>query len=244
MVFVNDDWSTAETAVPFRLAENGNRRFLASHEVLICKTCRYAVQPGALARHLKERISHQAYRGRRRPYAAYVDGLILRRPEDVVPLRADQLFPVPHLPVEQGLQCVSTKRMECHWPQKHGRKGRQSHDWRPALLQTFFRGNMLRYFTNDSEAATMGGVRVAMSRAREAFSLDDLDNPPSAALFLLDMPRLACDRPFLLHSMLAMHGSAQGSGRAVEAQDVHAPGLDAPGDGHASVPPRCRPSDP
>jgi hypothetical protein len=59
--------------------------------------------------------------------------------------------------VHDGLQCiqegcmhlcVSTKRMKGHWLSVHGRSGQIGFDWHPVALQTFFRGNLLRYFTN------------------------------------------------------------------------------------------------
>jgi hypothetical protein len=65
-------------------------------------------------------------------------------------------FPVPLLPVERGLQCksedcaylcVTKKRMEHHWRSVHGRQGLAACDWQTAPLQTFFKGNLLRYFT-------------------------------------------------------------------------------------------------
>ncbi|KFA69380.1 hypothetical protein S40285_08568 [Stachybotrys chlorohalonatus IBT 40285] len=128
--------------------------YSAAHEVLICTSCHYAIQPDAITRHLKE--IHHILRSARKPYVAYAGQWKLRSAEDVVPPRPDQ-FPVPWLPVEQGwiclasecsYMCVSTKRMQNHWPASHGRKGSPDHDWMATPLQTFFRGNMLRYFTN------------------------------------------------------------------------------------------------
>jgi hypothetical protein len=65
-------------------------------------------------------------------------------------------FPVPLLPVQRGLQCksedcaylrVAEKRMKHHWLSVHGRQGLASCDWQMVPLQTFFKGNLLRYFT-------------------------------------------------------------------------------------------------
>ncbi|KAH8691981.1 hypothetical protein BGW36DRAFT_303266 [Talaromyces proteolyticus] len=123
------------------------------HEVLICTSCHYAVQPAAISRHLKE--IHRIYRGFRRPFIAYASRFSLKRPESVSPPRAPD-FPVPLLSVEQGWQCeaprcgylcVSLKRMQSHWPAQHSRKGDPSRDWTAVPLQSFFRGNFLRYFT-------------------------------------------------------------------------------------------------
>ncbi|KAJ5578068.1 uncharacterized protein N7459_007032 [Penicillium hispanicum] len=85
----------------------------------------------------------------------YASNLKLKKPAEVSDPR-DEDFPVPYLPLEQGWRCeaprcrhlcVSTKRMETHWSAVHGCKGNPSRDWSPAPLQTFFRGNMLHYFT-------------------------------------------------------------------------------------------------
>lgn len=125
--------------------------------VLICTTCQYAIQPGAIRRHLKD--IHHLHHEERRPYIIYTKELKLKRPEDVLsPLPGD--FPVPQLPVEKGWQCLapgcdylcaSNKRMENHWPSIHAKKGIPEIDWHFALLQTFFRGRMLRYFTGQKQ---------------------------------------------------------------------------------------------
>ncbi|KAJ5391520.1 fungal specific transcription factor domain-containing protein [Penicillium cosmopolitanum] len=125
--------------------------------VLICITCHYAIQPGAIRRHLKD--IHHLHHEKRRPYVAYTKELKLKRPEEVQsPLPDD--FPIPQLPVEKGWRCLapgcnylcaSNKRMENHWPAVHARKGNPETDWHFTLLQTFFRGRMLRYFTGQNQ---------------------------------------------------------------------------------------------
>lgn len=132
--------------------------YLEAHQVLICTSCRYAVQPTAIIRHLKD--IHHLSSDKRRSLVRYKDTLRLKDPEEVHP-PFPQDFPVPYLPVEKGWQCqstgcdylcVSTKRMETHWPAEHGRKGKPSLDWSSTLVQTFFRGNMLKYFSKDSRS--------------------------------------------------------------------------------------------
>lgn len=127
--------------------------YLPSYRVLICRPCRYAVQPAAVSRHLKE--IHHILRKTRQPFAAYVSGLDLAEPADVAYPSEDD-FPVDHLPVEKGWRCeapgcdylcVSNKRMEMHWSAVHRCKGVAATDWSAVQLQTFFRGNMLRYFS-------------------------------------------------------------------------------------------------
>lgn len=132
--------------------------YLEAHQVLICISCRYAVQPTAIIRHLKD--IHHLSSNKRRQLVKYKDTLRLKNPEDVHP-PFPQDFPVPYLPIEKGWQCqfagcdylcVSKKRMETHWPAEHGRKGVSTRDWSSTSVQTFFRGNMLKYFSKDSRS--------------------------------------------------------------------------------------------
>lgn len=128
--------------------------YLPSYRVVVCSACKYAVQPNAIPRHLKD--IHHIHRSRRRPFTHYISQLDLVQPEVI--LESEVLeFPVPGLPVHDGLQCESDgcfhlcgseKRMKTHWYSVHGRPGRAFMDWRPVPLQTFFRGKQLRYFTN------------------------------------------------------------------------------------------------
>ena len=55
-----------------------------------------------------------------------------------------------------GHLCMSVKRMRTHWLDVHGRSGLALLDWQPAKLQTFFRGNLLRYFTAPKSRPTEG----------------------------------------------------------------------------------------
>ncbi|KFY18830.1 hypothetical protein V493_08315 [Pseudogymnoascus sp. VKM F-4281 (FW-2241)] len=129
-------------------------QYLPAYKVVICTTCRYAIQPNAIARHLKE--LHKFHSGRRRPFMQYISKLDLDLPDKVREIGNTE-FPVPLLPVQDGLQClhegcmhlcVSTKRMKGHWLSAHGRSGQSDIDWHGVPLQTFFRGNLLRYFTS------------------------------------------------------------------------------------------------
>jgi Orsellinic acid/F9775 biosynthesis cluster protein D len=128
-------------------------QYLPLYKVVICATCKYAIQPQAIARHLKE--IHHIHRGHRRPFMQYISALSLSAPQDILKCKIRE-FPVPLLPVQDGLVCegegcghlcVSTKRMRTHWLELHGRSGQVFLDWQPVKIQTFFRGNLLRYFT-------------------------------------------------------------------------------------------------
>jgi hypothetical protein len=126
--------------------------YLSTHRVLICKECRYAIQPSAISRHLKE--LHRIYRSDRQEFMEYAQSLDLVDPGDIF-LPEPHEAPVPFLPTESGLACgtagcghlcVTVKRMKRHWAIVHGDVAADAAQWRQVDLQTFFRGNQLRYF--------------------------------------------------------------------------------------------------
>ncbi|KAH8597516.1 hypothetical protein B0O99DRAFT_592669 [Bisporella sp. PMI_857] len=127
-------------------------KYLSTHRVLICKECRYAIQPSAISRHLKE--LHRIYRSDRQEFMEYAQSLDLADPGDVV-LPKPHEAPVPFLPTQSGFACaargcghlcVTVKRMKGHWAKVHKDEISGGAQWRPVDLQTFFRGNQLRYF--------------------------------------------------------------------------------------------------
>lgn len=131
-------------------------RYQTEYGVIICTECGYAIQPNAISRHLKD--IHRLYRSKRRPYTTYASQFRPKNAEDVISSKVHN-FPVPFLPVLDGLRClspgcahlcVSTKRMQNHWLSVHHRHGCQSIDWCSSPLQTFFRGNLVHYFTDSS----------------------------------------------------------------------------------------------
>ena len=128
-------------------------RYLPAHQVLICLQCQYAIQPGAISRHLKE--IHLLQHAQRQLFLEYASQFELAQPNEVR-LPDDTQFPVPFLPVQNGLACrfngcrhlcATTKRMKHHWTSVHGSTMREDFDCRAVPIQTFFRGNALRYFT-------------------------------------------------------------------------------------------------
>ncbi|KAE9373760.1 hypothetical protein N431DRAFT_338800 [Stipitochalara longipes BDJ] len=134
-------------------------QYLPAHKVLICKECRYAIQPSAISRHLKD--LHHIYRSDRQQLIEYTKGLQLAQPGDVV-LPPPNEAPVPFLPTESGLACardgcthlcVTVKRMKSHWATAHKDiVGSGSSQWRTVTLQTFFKGNQLKYFVVSPQA--------------------------------------------------------------------------------------------
>ncbi|KAJ5382397.1 transcriptional regulator family: Fungal Specific TF [Penicillium concentricum] len=100
---------------------------------IICLRCSYAIQPGAVPRHLKE--IHHLHHSSRRAFVDYASGFELSQPKNLV-LPDENQFPVPLLPVQNGLACSFAGCAHL------------SHEAALDVLQTFFRGNAFRYFTN------------------------------------------------------------------------------------------------
>lgn len=143
---------------------------LEDYGVAVCKKCRFAIQPSALPSHL---LRHQIYRNERRDLLDRLSKLKLPKPENVS-LPDSNSEPLLNLPVHSGYKCehlgcdhacVSSKRMSQHWSEQHdvghhikfvvdgeiSLLQSQEHDSRnvksrSAYLQTFFRGNKIRYF--------------------------------------------------------------------------------------------------
>ncbi|CAH0052441.1 unnamed protein product [Clonostachys solani] len=201
------------------------------YQVVVCQQCKYALRGTAIDRHLKE--VHKILRSSRHPYMAYVSKFPLLEPEEVITKPMND-FPVPFLPVFDGLKCldsscsylcISTKRMQKHWLSEHGRHGYDNKDWQPALLQTFFRGNSLRYFTGPSKEPTCGGNQVVTSYGSPQMiqTLNDGHLTPSKDellqhfqtstsntivrgeedLWRHTLPQLAASHQFLMHAILA-----------------------------------------
>jgi hypothetical protein len=128
-------------------------QYLAPYRVVVCTACRYAIQPKAIARHLKE--IHRIKSSDRQAFLQHVGRYQLAEHRLVMQYIPAE-FPVPLLPVRSGLQCRSEdcaylcateKRMKHHWLSVHRRQGLAACDWQTAPIQTFFKGNLLRYFT-------------------------------------------------------------------------------------------------
>lgn len=148
-------------------------QYLASYRAVVCTSCKYAIQPSAITGHLND--IHRIHHTRRRPFMQYVSRLDLAPPEVV--LKTEILeFPVPVLPVQDGWKCespgcfhlcASEKRMKTHWYSEHCRPGRPFVDWHSVPLQTFFRGNLLRYFTTSDLSSTGHYCHLSRNLVRE-----------------------------------------------------------------------------
>lgn len=69
--------------------------YLPTYRVLICKECRYAIQPSAISRHLKD--IHHIYRTDRQAIMEYALKLDLADPGNVIPPEPHEA-PVPFIP--------------------------------------------------------------------------------------------------------------------------------------------------
>ena len=149
--------------------------------VLVCLKCRYAVQKSALDSHL---LRHKIYREERRRLVTSVSNLNILEPEEVsVPAPSSPAL--AYITKFSGLKCavpqcghltVSTKRMKLHWKQAHGSVESPTPDndlARNVILQTFFRGNKVKYFEVESPQAADTGI----PRSHDATRLDHSSTP-------------------------------------------------------------------
>lgn len=167
--------STSPTPPPEELLQ-----YLSHYRVVVCTTCKYAIQPKAIARHLKE--IHRIKLSDRQPFMQYVEKFELAEHELVMQYIPGE-FPVPLLPVQSGLQCRSEdctylckteKRMKHHWLSVHGRHGVASYNWQTVPLQTFFKGNLLRYFTGTpSGKSTETSTRFARQNTSDEWTVSN-----------------------------------------------------------------------
>lgn len=165
-------------------------KHLPDYGVVVCRACQFAVQPQALPSHL---LRHQIYRNERRTLLNRLSKLGLRDPDDV-PTPDPNGPPLSTLPLHRGYvclapscthSCVSQKRMFQHWSEAHGEHDSKNVKARPAALQTFFRGNKIRYFevngafqttTPESQASSSAGDESTPAGFRQ------LASPPPPSL--------------------------------------------------------------
>lgn len=165
-------------------------KYLPEYCIVICKSCRFAVQPSALSSHL---LRHRMYRVKRRKLLDRVAELRLLEPEDVA-LPLSKVPPFSDLPMTTGYRCTmpncdhlcrSQKRMSQHLREHHQVGPRTDADdhMQQVHLQTFFRGNKVRYFEVEPDDIPLETTRssnqpleyqflnLPQSRAQESSSL-------------------------------------------------------------------------
>ncbi|KAI0455920.1 hypothetical protein F5B21DRAFT_177755 [Xylaria acuta] len=185
--------------------------YLPSYGVVICKDCRFAIQPSAFSSHLQ---NHHILRSARR---CILDRLFSLRllPPDRVGVPASDSRRIADLPVlsgfkcgaaECGYACTSVKRMCQHWSEVHEEPNSKAIKYRKARLQTFFRGNKIRYFEvegpKDSQSWTQKESQLAINKP----SLLSPAGPVDEALDEIQAP------PLDYQSLLYMHHYTRHSG--------------------------------
>ncbi|KAL2072436.1 hypothetical protein VTL71DRAFT_11779 [Oculimacula yallundae] len=201
--------STSSSPPPADSLPSQLLHYLSSHKALICTTCHYAIQPNAIPRHLKD--IHQIHRARRRPFMSYVSTLDLATPEQVIAIQAKlNVFPVEKLPVIDGLMCryqgcghlcASAKRMRSHWLAGHGVAARVGVDWRNVKLQTFFKGNLLRYFSDG--VARDDGPKIAADVVVDGMNFEyDIIGPVNIVPSRTPTPTIDTSDTALLHHFI------------------------------------------
>jgi hypothetical protein len=151
-------------------------------------------------------LKHQIYRGERRKLLSSLYKLRLEQPGSVRdPPQGSP--PIPDLPVYRGYRCLaqecghvcaSQKRMSQHWSEAHGERESRNVQAREAWLQTFFRGNKVRYFevgpppeppplalptaTSASTPAPINTQVAKLARSPHEQLSGDSDSPADSAL--------------------------------------------------------------
>ncbi|RYC55424.1 hypothetical protein CHU98_g10787 [Xylaria longipes] len=184
---------------------------LPNYGVVICKDCRFAIQPSAFSSHLQ---NHHILRSERR---CILDQLFSLRlpPPDRVGVPASDSPRIADLPVLPGFKCdttrcnyacASVKRMCQHWSEVHDEPNSKAIKYREARLQTFFRGNKIRYFEvegpKDSQSWTQKQSQVATKKPDLLSPADSVDE----ALDKIQAP------PLDYQSLLYMHHYTRHSG--------------------------------
>ncbi|CEL10123.1 hypothetical protein ASPCAL13248 [Aspergillus calidoustus] len=169
------------------LGPNGLLWYDAKYSILICRECQYAIQKNAIQSHL---LRHKIYRDERRNLLAAIAELDIVEPNDIsVP--PPGLSPIESLPIASGYRCLvagcghlcaSSKRMKSHQSESHGQAYLSDFDLlaQEVKLQTFFRGNKLRYFEVTPQP-TRAGPTVT-SNQREKGTQSKQGNSPDLAV--------------------------------------------------------------
>ncbi|KAI0151701.1 hypothetical protein GGR57DRAFT_170682 [Xylariaceae sp. FL1272] len=188
---------------------------LPEHGVVICSDCRFAIQPTAFSSHLQ---NHHILRSERRRILHQLSLLDLPPPERVG-TPASSSHRIQDLPVLTGFKCcaptchyacTSIKRMCQHWSQIHGENNSRTIQYRQAKLQTFFRGNKIRYFEVEGPENSQCWTQRESERAAEASgtpspSSSSEENVTETAVPALDHQALLYMHHYTRHSGLHLN---------------------------------------
>lgn len=186
--------------------------YLPEYRVVVCRQCRYAIQPNALSSHLQK---HKIFRHHRQDLLQQVARYDLAVPGDA-PCPSSLHPAIPELPVLQGYKCLaggcnylctSEKRLSQHWSQVHDCSDRNSIHARPAKMQTFFRGTCIRYFEVGplTEDAALDSFAPADSSTHPSEAGHAPSQSPSSSVY--NEPTDVIPRPGLIdmRALLYMH---------------------------------------
>ncbi|KAL3483762.1 hypothetical protein BJX62DRAFT_69956 [Aspergillus germanicus] len=159
----------------------------AIYRVLICRECQYAIQKNAIQSHL---LRHKIYRGERRALLATIAELDTVEPDDV-PVPSSGSPPIDGISIVAGYRCLvsgcghlcaSSKRMKSHHSESHGQGNPPDFESlaQEVKLQTFFRGNKLRYF----EVTPFPPRSSAIDAGNEAEQAGDIERAHTADVAL------------------------------------------------------------
>jgi hypothetical protein len=171
--------------------------------VLICLKCRYAIQRSALDTHL---LRHKIYREERKRLLASTSHLNMLQPDEV-PVPPPTSPAINYLSKFPGLRCtvsgcghltVSTKRMQLHWKQSPDHAAPTtvlSSLASDVTLQTFFRGNKLRYFEVESTHAAAASSTGSNDGGHNSPSTHDVRSQHVDSVFENPLPALSRGQP-------------------------------------------------
>lgn len=156
------------------------------YSIVVCKACKFAVQPKALSSHL---LRHRIYRDKRRVLLDRLAKLRLLDPNEVNhPFRKGP--PLPHLSVASGYRCVkptcdhlcmSQKRMSQHLREQHGESQHQPLGAPQVYVQTFFRGNKVRYFEVEPGTSESPALDLTSPDSAAPYSLPENSEQTAAS---------------------------------------------------------------
>ncbi|KAI1420548.1 hypothetical protein F5Y12DRAFT_788181 [Xylaria sp. FL1777] len=184
---------------------------LPQYGVVICKACRFAIQPSAFSSHLQ---NHHILRSERR---CILDQLLTLRlsPPDRVGVPAPDSRRIADLPLLSGFKCdtaecsyacTSIKRMCQHWSEVHEEPNSKAIKYREARLQTFFRGNKIRYFEVEGPKGSQCRTRKESQLAIKKSNLLSPADSEDEILHEIQAP------PLDYRSLLYMHHYTRHSG--------------------------------
>ena len=191
--------------------------YLPGYRVLVCKKCRFAIQPSAVSNHLKR---HQLYRDRRKCLLDAINTLELVEPQDVTVPPPDSQ-PIPALPVYNGYSCLipgcgyncaSLKRIQSHESAGHGHPANMDVNCKQVCLQTFFQGTQIKYFQvaapGETDYGYGGPTPVRRTRiARDSSTPESpmASTPPNSVSSALALEDLRLMHHFTLETAVTLH---------------------------------------